>query len=122
TRFMRIQDTCMIAGDGCDAACTADFMLKSCSSAATIRLMTDPIHVLGMVKLSPLHVAGLLSAGYQPHQAADYPSRMDAVTDGGAKIRAVITNGRGGLSADEMEKLPNLEIICAVGAGYESID
>jgi lactate dehydrogenase-like 2-hydroxyacid dehydrogenase len=34
----------------------------------------------------------------------------------------VLTNGRGGLSGDEMALLPQLEIVCAVGAGYEAVD
>ena len=49
-------------------------------------------------------------------------SRIDALRDGGATVRAVLTNGRGGLSGDEMALLPNLEIACAVCAGYEAID
>jgi lactate dehydrogenase-like 2-hydroxyacid dehydrogenase len=37
-------------------------------------------------------------------------------------VRAVLTNGRGGLSGAEMALLPKLEIVCAVGAGYEAVD
>ena len=37
-------------------------------------------------------------------------------------VRAVLTNGAGGLSGDEMALLPQLEIVCAVGAGYEAVD
>lgn len=36
--------------------------------------------------------------------------------------RAVLTNGSEGFSAQEMDALPHLEIICALGAGYENID
>jgi len=34
----------------------------------------------------------------------------------------MLTNGRGGLSGDEMALLPQFEIVCATGAGYEAID
>jgi lactate dehydrogenase-like 2-hydroxyacid dehydrogenase len=39
-----------------------------------------------------------------------------------ATVRAVLTNGRGGLSGDEIALLPQLELVCAVGAGYEAVD
>lgn len=37
-------------------------------------------------------------------------------------IRAIVTNGSTGLSDAQMAQLPALEIICAFGAGYESVD
>ncbi|MEW6640902.1 MAG: 2-hydroxyacid dehydrogenase [Pseudomonadota bacterium] len=40
----------------------------------------------------------------------------------GPDIRAVLTRGTTGLSAQDIASLPNLEIICALGAGYENID
>jgi len=80
------------------------------------------IGVLALVRLNPERVAGLAAAGYAVREGTRYASRIDALRDGGDTVRAVLTNGRGGLSGDEMELLPNLEIVCAVGAGYESID
>ncbi len=80
------------------------------------------IDVLALVRLTPERVAALTAAGYAVREATAYASRMDALRDGGATVRAVLTNGRGGLGGDEMALLPNLEIICAVGAGYEAID
>ena len=79
------------------------------------------IGVLALVRLAPERVAGLTAAGYAVREGAKVASRIDALRDGG-DVRAVLTNGRGGLSGDEMELLPNLEIVCAVGAGYEAID
>ncbi len=35
---------------------------------------------------------------------------------------AVLTNGRGGISGEEMALLPKLELVCTVGAGYEAVD
>ena len=40
----------------------------------------------------------------------------------GAGVRAVLTNGAVGLTADEMNAMPALEIVCALGAGFENID
>ena len=68
-----------------------------------------PIGVLALVGLSPERVAALTAAGY-------------AVREAGETVRAVLTNGRGGLSGDEMAMLPHLEIVCTVSAGYEAVD
>ena len=80
------------------------------------------IGVLAMVRMTPDRLARLNAAGYCVREAAQYASRMEALRDGGDAIRAVLTNGRGGLSGAEMELLPNLEIVCATGAGYEAVD
>ena len=80
------------------------------------------IGVLALVRLTPERVAGLTAAGYTVREGTKYASRIDALRDAGATVRAVLTNGRGGLSGDEMALLPTLEIVCAVGAGYEAID
>ena len=40
-----------------------------------------------------------------------YTNRIDAVRAAGETVRAVLTNGRGGLSGDEMALLPHLEIV-----------
>ena len=37
-------------------------------------------------------------------------------------IRAVLTNGRGGISGELIAALPNLEIVCCFGVGYEMVD
>lgn len=39
-----------------------------------------------------------------------------------AKVCAVVTNGSVGLTSAQMDRLPELEIICAFGAGHENID
>src|SRR5262249_39313597 len=80
------------------------------------------IGVLGLVGLSPERVAALTAAGYAVREGKKYANRIDAVREAGDAVRAVLTNGRGGLSADEMALLPKLEIICTVGAGYEAVD
>ena len=80
------------------------------------------IGVLALVRLSPERLAALTAAGYAVREATSYASRIDAIREGGESVRAVLTNGRGGLSATEMDLLPKLEIVCAVGAGYEAVD
>src|SRR5687768_6655853 len=80
------------------------------------------IGVLALVGLSPERVAALTAAGYAVREGKKYPDRIDAVREAGDTVRAVLTNGRGGLSGDEMGLLPKLEIVCTTGAGYEAVD
>ena len=80
------------------------------------------IGVLAMVGLSPERAAALTAAGYAVREGKKYAKRLDAVREAGDTVRAVLTNGRGGLTAEEMALLPRLEIVCAVGAGYEAVD
>jgi lactate dehydrogenase-like 2-hydroxyacid dehydrogenase len=78
--------------------------------------------LLALVRLRPDRLAALTAAGYAVRQVANYPSRIDALRDAGDAVTAVLTNGRGGLSGVEMDLLPKLEVVCTVGAGYESVD
>lgn len=80
------------------------------------------IGVLALVGVSPERMASLAAAGYSVREGKKYPSRMDACRDAGDTVKVVLTNGRGGINGDEMALLPRIEIICAVGAGYEAID
>jgi lactate dehydrogenase-like 2-hydroxyacid dehydrogenase len=80
------------------------------------------IGVLALVGLGPDRLAGLTAAGYAVREGKKYANRLDAVREAGDTVRAVLTNGRGGLSGDEMALLPKLEIVCTVGAGYEAVD
>ena len=80
------------------------------------------IGVLALVGLAPERLAALTAAGYAVHEGKKHANRIDAVREAGSTVRAVLTNGRGGLSGDEMALLPNLELVCTVGAGYEAVD
>jgi len=80
------------------------------------------IGVLALQGLSPERVAALTAAGYAVREGKKYANRIDAVREAGDTVRAVLTNGRGGISGEEMELLPNLELVCTVGAGYEAVD
>lgn len=39
----------------------------------------------------------------------------------GREIKVVLTNGTNGLLASEIDRLPELELICTVGVGYENV-
>lgn len=54
---------------------------------------------------------------------AQTPSaRAQAIKTHAAEIDAVLTRGPLGLTAQEIEALPRLQIICVIGAGYEQVD
>jgi len=79
------------------------------------------IGVLALVRPVPERSVALTAAGYAVREGSEYPGRLEALR-GSGDVRAVLTNGRGGLSGDEMALLPKLEIVCATGAGHEAID
>ena len=80
------------------------------------------IGVLALVGVTSERMAALTAAGYAVREGKKYANRIDAVREAGDTVRAVLTNGRGGLSGDEMALLPHLEIVCAGSAGYEAVD
>lgn len=79
------------------------------------------IPLLVIIDIAPAAVALLESAGFEVFQAGQHGGRTEAVKQVG-QARAVLTNGSLGLTTAEIEALPNVEIICAIGAGYEMID
>lgn len=52
----------------------------------------------------------------------DDGERTSFLKSNGAAIEAVLTSGTKGVTADEMALMPNLRLICCVGAGYENVD
>ncbi|MDR5749196.1 MULTISPECIES: 2-hydroxyacid dehydrogenase [unclassified Caballeronia] len=62
-----------------------------------------------------------ISAAFDLVDASDPASRDHAIATHGERIRAVLTNGTTGIAASDIERLPNLELIGALGAGYENI-
>lgn len=64
----------------------------------------------------------LEQAGYRLVLAQTPASRAEAVARLGAEVDAVLTRGPLGFFAEEMDALPNLKIICVLGAGYEAVD
>ena len=80
------------------------------------------IGVLALAGVTLERVAALTAAGYAVREGKHYATRTEAICAAADTVRAVLTNGRGGLSGAEMALLPQLEIVCAAGAGYEAVD
>jgi lactate dehydrogenase-like 2-hydroxyacid dehydrogenase len=81
-----------------------------------------PIHLLVTIPLQPDAPQRLRAAGFELHHAVAAEDRAQVLRALGGEIRAVLTNGSTGLTAEAMAELPRLEMICATGAGYEKID
>lgn len=79
-----------------------------------------PIPLLVMLPLEPKFVPQFEAAGFALTLAAENYAEMIATR--GAEFRGVLTFGTLGLSGADIARMPNLEIICAIGAGYENID
>ncbi len=79
----------------------------------------DLLVVLDMPQYSRDHLAEHYTVHYWPNPA-DHPRLLSDPL--AKKIRAVQTNGSYGLKRRYIEAMPALEIICAVGAGFEGID
>lgn len=79
-------------------------------------------HLLVLIELTRHNRARFEAAGFRVHVALTPAERAAKIVELGGAIRAVLTNGSTGLRADEIATLTRLEIICALGAGYENID
>ncbi|WP_109481132.1 2-hydroxyacid dehydrogenase [Paraburkholderia sp. C35] len=62
-----------------------------------------------------------IAASFDIHYAPTHEARVQFIATQGAAIRAVLTNGTTGLAAAEMDAMPQLEFVSALGAGYENI-
>ncbi|MCG5235142.1 2-hydroxyacid dehydrogenase [Xanthobacter oligotrophicus] len=80
------------------------------------------IPLLVTIEIDPVSSSRLEAAGFGLRSAIDKAERARVISTAGDDIRAVLTNGSTGLDADEIAALAALEIICALGAGYEKID
>ncbi|MEI2418163.1 2-hydroxyacid dehydrogenase [Orrella sp. JC864] len=60
---------------------------------------------------------------YAPNarMGADRSCGAEQIAARGEQIRAVLTNGSVGLLAAEIDAMPRLELVCALGVGYENI-
>ena len=77
--------------------------------------------LLVVVTIPPAHLA-LLQESFAVHYAPQPAEREAALKAFGGQARAVLTNGSTGWSEAAMTAMPRLEIICAMGAGYENVD
>jgi lactate dehydrogenase-like 2-hydroxyacid dehydrogenase len=80
------------------------------------------IPLLILIEVNPDGLASFESAGFDLCLATTPHDRANAAITYGTDIRAVLTNGSTGFTADEIASFPAVEIICALGAGYEKID
>lgn len=80
--------------------------------------------LLALNFLSPEHRAQLAQAFptlelvYEP----DAAQCAAAIATHGARVQVVLTIGSTGLSAAQMQAMPALQLVCALGVGYENID
>jgi len=78
--------------------------------------------VLVLVETVDDYLPILEQAGYRLIRAPSPQQRADAILRHSQEIDAVLTRGPLGLTAAEIDALPNLQIICVIGAGYEQVD
>ncbi len=76
--------------------------------------------LLALPFLSDEHCAQL-SQSFDLVYAPDAAQASAAIAVHGARIAAVLTIGSTGLSPEQIDALPQLSLICALGAGYENI-
>ena len=78
--------------------------------------------VLVLVETVNEYLPILERQGYHLELAPTPAERKAAIFEHGERFSAVLTRGPLGLTAEEMTALPNLKIICVIGAGYEQVD
>jgi len=76
--------------------------------------------LLSLISLAE-HYRAALTEHFDLLYAPDDETRAQAIASRGDAVRAVLTNGTTGLRADEIERMPALELVSALGAGYENI-
>lgn len=81
-----------------------------------------PATVLVLVETINDYLPILERQGFHLILAPTPGERAAIISQHGAQIDAVLTRGPLGLHAEEIAALPNLKIICVIGAGYEQVD
>ncbi|MFY3384862.1 2-hydroxyacid dehydrogenase [Paracidovorax sp. MALMAid1276] len=76
--------------------------------------------LLALMFLSEEHRAQMAQS-FELIYAPDAAQAAAAIAGHGARITVVLTIGATGLSAAQIDALPNVTLICALGAGYENI-
>lgn len=79
-------------------------------------------HLLVLIELAPERLARIEASGFKVHLALSVQDKAHSIKAVGPSIQAVLTNGSTGIAAPDIAALPNLEIICSLGAGYEKVD
>ncbi|MFU2326339.1 2-hydroxyacid dehydrogenase [Pseudomonas sp. NFX98] len=81
-----------------------------------------PATVLVLVETINDYLPILEHQGFHLILAPTPAERAEAISRHSGQIDAVLTRGPLGLYGDEIAALPNLKIICVIGAGYEMVD
>ena len=79
------------------------------------------LSLLVLCPVSPAHREAL-SARYAVTWALAPEERAEAVASHGASFQAVLTIGTLGLTADEMARMPALQLVSCMGVGHELVD
>ena len=87
--------------------------------------MERPV-ALVLVFITPEHrelVAQSFELIYAPNDrlGADRSRGAAAIAARGKDVRVVLTNGTNGLTPDEIDAMPDLEIVCTLGVGVENV-
>lgn len=80
------------------------------------------IPLLVVIEIQAQSLKRIEAAGFEVHVGTSTAERSRIIGTAGPRIRAVLTNGSTGLAAQDLAALPAVEIICAIGAGHETID
>lgn len=84
--------------------------------------MSEKIPLLVLNSLSEVHRAQVAAAYDMSYLPVPSQAERDAlIATQGGRFRAVLTIGSIGLTAAEIAAMPKLELVCAMGAGYEGI-
>ena len=76
--------------------------------------------LLALMFLSEEHIAQMAQT-FEVIYAPDAPQAATAIAQHGSRVRVVLTIGAVGLSPAQIDALPALTLICALGAGYENV-
>ena len=76
--------------------------------------------LLVLMFLSEEHRAQMAQS-FEVLYAPDAAQAAAAIAEHGSRITVVLTIGATGLSAEQIDALPRVSLICALGAGYENI-
>lgn len=82
--------------------------------------MTEPLLVLH--PLADTYLDMFRAAGLTPHRGWAKDDRAAADAEVASDLRVLLTSGSRGLTAEEMDTYPKLEMVLALGAGFENID
>jgi lactate dehydrogenase-like 2-hydroxyacid dehydrogenase len=80
------------------------------------------IDLLSFIGVSAERRAKLEAAGFAVHVAIPVAERLPAAQALGGRVRVVLTSGIVGITGEQIAALPCLELISALGAGFEMID